>query len=186
MDPICADAGGDQREPWRCRGVGRPTPFRLIVMETSTIPEISESCNHLSLWKWNDFCLQTFDSAFYLEWKYETLTVDAIHSARAEGLPVTPQPEALTFACKKTKQNHNECFCFYPGISECAKFSARYAQPNMNHLHQWISLNLCLAHSSAPKLKFTYIKWSFFYRLFSWSLSTFSPPSLSLKQNKTF
>lgn len=164
MDPICADAGGDQREPRRCGGAGRPTPFRLIVMETSTIPEISESCNHLSLWKWNDFCLQTFDSAFCLEWKYETLTVGAIHSARAEGLPVTPQPEALTFACKKkkTKQNHNECFCFYPGISKCAKLSAHYAQPNMNHLHQWISLNLCLAHSSAPKLKFTYIKWSFF------------------------
>lgn len=34
MDPLRADAGGDQREPRRCRGTGRSAPRRLIVMET--------------------------------------------------------------------------------------------------------------------------------------------------------
>lgn len=39
------------------------------------------------------------------------------------------RPEALTLACKK--QNHYECFCFYPGVSERAQLSAYYAQPNI-------------------------------------------------------
>lgn len=55
---------------------------------------------------------------------------------------VSSRPEALTFACKK--QNHSECFYFYPGISERAELTAYYAQPNMN---------LSKPVSASPKLK---------------------------------
>lgn len=139
MDPLRADAGGHPREPRRCRGTGRSTPRRLN-------QQISGSCYHVCLWKWNDFCVQTFDSAFVWSknikrWPWVRFIVRG------------PRPEALTFACKK--QNHNECFCFYPGISERAKLSAYYAQPNIKpwipkikerkqFLHKKVKLFFCI------------------------------------------